>query len=103
MRHEQTPAVEFTQQAARTHGIREFRLPRNLSCQLEFMIEFCLDAMLIRTLLRSMTLFLPMTRLRACLNLTGLDVVDPGCITWFGRELATKMDFFLVRQCACAS
>ena len=41
--------------------------------------------------------FAPMARLRACLNLTGLDVVDPGCNTCFGRGLATKIDFFLVR------
>ena len=41
--------------------------------------------------------FVPLARLRACLNLTGLDVVDPGCNTWFGRGLSTKIDFFLVR------
>ena len=81
VRHELTPAVEFTQPhpfgvlaKLALHGvhwhctflmtiagqlrileIQEFRLLRNLSCQPECTTEFCLHVMLIRTLLRTST------------------------------------------------
>ena len=69
----------------------------NLSCLSECSTEFLLACDVNQDLTQDLDTLAPMARLRACLNLTGLDIVDPGCNTWFGRGLATKIDFFLVR------
>ena len=69
----------------------------NLSCLPECTTEILLACDVNQDLTQDLDTLAPMARLRACLNLTGLDIVDPGCNTWFGRGLATKIDFFLVR------